>query len=265
LGRFANYIAITIIIIIQENSTKVAGIVLLKNIYRIIFFIFSFLFRTFKDSLVKALYKEIIFIGVEPLSSVRSNPNEKKLRDKLKPWCHMLGMIPFPIIAFLLIFGVLLPITLNGSLSKASAELPTESNPDIDIETVRLGKGSFVSGGIRILADLEPFYIIDGHVEYNAPPDARDVKVVVAESTKNSISHAVILNPTMIKDVRTGEALFHVDLDERISGKNPWTGRSDKVDNYNNVYLMNIAKGKSPISFNDQSQATITVVFAHKP
>jgi hypothetical protein len=195
---------------------------------------------------------------------VHSNSNEKFL-DKLKPRCRMLGMIPYPMIAFSLLFGVLVSITLNGSLSKVSAELPTESNPDIDIETVRLGKGSLASGGIRILADLEPFFIIDGHVEYNAPPDARDVKIVVAESTKNSINHAVILNPTRIKDVRTGEALFHVDLDERISGKNPWTGRSDKVDNYNNVYLMNIAKGKSPISFNDQSQATVTVVFAHEP
>jgi hypothetical protein len=174
----------------------------------------------------------------------------------------MFGIISYFLMAILLV-GVLVHFTLNGVYLDASAELPTKSEPDIDIETVRLGKGSLSSGGIRILADLEPFVIIDGHVEYNAPPNARDIKVVVAESTKNSITHAVILNPTRIKDIiRTGEALFHVDLDEIISGKNPWTGRSDKVDNYNNVYLMNIAKGKSPISFNDQSQATITAVFA---
>jgi hypothetical protein len=145
----------------------------------------------------------------------------------------------------------------------AYGDLPTHRDPDVDVETVRLGKGSFPSGGIRILADLEPFQIIDGQVEYNAPPNARDIKVVVAESSRKSITHAVILNPTRIEEnTRSGEALFHVDLDEEISGKNPWTGRSDKVDDYNNVYLMNVGRGKSPISFNDQSQATITTVFA---
>ena len=84
----------------------------------------------------------------------------------------------------------------------------------------------------------------------------------MAESTRKSITHAVILNPTKLKDIKTGEALYHVDLNKEISGKNPWTGDSDKVDDYNNVYLMNIGRGKGPISFNDQSQATITLVFA---
>jgi hypothetical protein len=190
---------------------------------------------------------------------VHRNRKEEFL-DKLEPGFNILGIISYSLMALLLL-GVLVHFTLNGARLDAFAELPTKNEPDIDIETVRLGKGSLPSGGVRILADLEPFVIIDGHVEYNAPPNTRDIKVVVAESTKNSVTHAVILNPTRIKDIRTGEALFHVDLDEIISGKNPWTGRSDKVDNYNNVYLMNIAKGKSPISFNDQSQATVTIVF----
>ena len=168
---------------------------------------------------------------------------------------HCLGVI--------IILGSILPTTQIINFVDTYGDLPTHRDPDIDVETVRLGKGSFPSGGIRILADLEPFQIIDGQVEYNAPPNARDIKVVVAESSRESITHAVILNPTRIEEnTRSGEALFHVDLDEEISGKNPWTGRSDKVDNYNNVYLMNIGRGKSPISFNDQSQATITVVFA---
>jgi hypothetical protein len=165
-------------------------------------------------------------------------------------------------VTVLLLGAAVLSIVTSSISLAAYADLPTERDPDIDIETVRLGKGSIPAGGIRILADLEPFYIIDGHVKFNAPANARDIKVVVAESTTKSVTHAVILNPTRITDIRTGEGLFHVDLDEEISGKNPWTGNSDKVDRYNNVYLMNIGKGKGPISFNDQSQATITVVFA---
>lgn len=173
----------------------------------------------------------------------------------------MPGIIFCSLVA-VLVLGVILTVMISSILSTAYADLPTKRDPDIDIETVRLGKGSIPSGGVRILADLEPFYIIDGHVDFNAPANARDIKVVVAESTRKSITHAVILNPTKIRDIRTGEALFHVDLDEEISGKNPWTGDPDKVDRYNNIYLMNVGKGNRPISFNDQSQATITTVFA---
>ena len=164
--------------------------------------------------------------------------------------------------AILLLLGVGQVISTDDPSFAASAQLPTERDPDIDVETIRLGKGSIPAGGIRILADLDPFFIIDGHVEFNAPANARNLKVIVAESTTKSVTHAVILNPTRILDVRPGESLYHVDLDEEISGRNPWTGDSDKVDRYNNVYLMNIGEGERPISFNDQSQATITVVFA---
>ena len=166
------------------------------------------------------------------------------------------------VLAVILLFGVGHVISTDDVSFTANAQLPTERDPDIDVETVRLGKGSIPAGGVRILADLDPFFIIDGHVEFNAPANARNLKVIVAESTTRSVTHAVILNPTRILDVRPGESLYHVDLDEEISGRNPWTGDSDKVDRYNNVYLMNIGEGERPISFNDQSQATITVVFA---
>jgi hypothetical protein len=166
------------------------------------------------------------------------------------------------VLAVILLFGVGHVISTDDVSFTANAQLPTERDPDIDVETVRLGKGSIPAGGVRILADLDPFFIIDGHVEFNAPVNARNLKVIVAESTTRSVTHAVILNPTRILDVRPGESLYHVDLDEEISGRNPWTGDSDKVDRYNNVYLMNIGEGERPISFNDQSQATITVVFA---
>jgi hypothetical protein len=166
------------------------------------------------------------------------------------------------ILATILLLGVGQVISTHDVSLDASAQIPTERDPDIDVETVRLGKGSIPAGGIRILADLEPFHIIDGSVQFNAPANARNLKVIVAESTTKAVTHAVTLNPTRILDVRPGDSLYYVDLDEEISGRNPWTGDSDKVDRYNNVYLMNIGRGERPISFNDQSQATITIVFA---
>jgi hypothetical protein len=220
------------------------------------------LFLTLESIFSFCVVNRIIFIGEIRQSNVLNTlPTGNSVLKALKSICYMHNILSGSLIAVLII-GAVLPSTVTSNSNTAYAALPTERDPDTDIETVRLGKGSIPAGGIRILADLEPFFIIDGHVEFNAPANARDIKVVVAESTKKSITHAVILNPTKLKDIKTGESLFHVDLEEQISGKNPWTGDSDKVDKYNNVYLMNIGKGKGPISFNDQSQATITIVFA---
>jgi len=212
--------------------------------------------------LLKLYPHRIIFIGETRRSVVRKIARCSDRQPKLSDYTSCISIIIFCLLATVLIFGTILPVSMNSILSKAYSALPTERDPAVDVETVRLGKGSIPAGGLRILADVDPFFIIDGHVEFNAPPNARDIKVVVAESTRKSITHAVILNPTKLQNIRTGEALYHVDLNQEISGKNPWTGDSDKVDDYNNVYLMNIGRGKGPISFNDQSQATITIVFA---
>jgi hypothetical protein len=188
--------------------------------------------------------------------------NNNLFPKKMRLPKHM-NLLPSPRLAVIISLGTIFSAMQTVNTIDTYGDLPTHRDPDINVETVRLGKGSFPSGGLRILADMEPFQIIDGHVEFNAPPNARDIKVVVAESSRDSLTHAVILNPTRIEvDLRSSEGLFHVDLDEEISGKNPWTGRSDKVDEYDNVFLMNVGRGNSPISFNDQSQATITIVFA---
>ena len=209
------------------------------------------------------LYRDrIIFIVETRRSDVRNFVSYNDTLLNLSVSVSYVSSMILCLLATILISGTIIPSTMNSILSTANADLPTERDPAVDVETVRLGKGSIAAGGLRILADVDPFFIIDGHVEYNAPPNAKDIKVVVAESTRKSITHAVILNPTKLQNIRTGEALYHVNLDQEISGKNPWTGDSDKVDDYNNVYLMNIGRGKGPISFNDQSQATITIVFA---
>jgi hypothetical protein len=209
------------------------------------------------------LYRDrIIFIVETRRSDVRNFVSYNDTLLNLSVSVSYVSSMILCLLATVLISGTVMPSTMNSILSTANADLPTERDPAVDVETVRLGKGSIAAGGLRILADVDPFFIIDGHVEYNAPPNAKDIKVVVAESTRKSITHAVILNPTKLQNIRTGEALYHVNLDQKISGKNPWTGDSDKVDDYNNVYLMNTGRGKGPISFNDQSQATITIVFA---
>ena len=160
--------------------------------------------KTFSNSIVN----RIIFIGEIRQSDVPNTiPTGDSVLKALKSICYIHNILSGSLMA-VLIMGAVLPFTVTSNSITAYADLPTERDPDIDVETVRLGKGSIPAGGIRILADLEPFFIIDGHVEFNAPANARDIKVIVAESTRKSITHAVILNPTKLRDIKTGESLF---------------------------------------------------------
>ncbi|MFZ0264525.1 MAG: hypothetical protein WAL42_05515, partial [Nitrososphaeraceae archaeon] len=52
----------------------------------------------------------------------------------------MLSVI-FCLLATVLILGTIFPVATSGILSTAYADLPTERDPAIDVETVRLGKG----------------------------------------------------------------------------------------------------------------------------
>jgi len=69
---------------------------------------------------------------------------------------------------------------------------PSSKGPLVDLETLRLGKSTFPSGGIRPLADVDPFQIIGGHVSINSPNP--NVNVIVAQITDSRVQHAVILD-----------------------------------------------------------------------
>ena len=48
---------------------------------------------------------------------------------------------------------------------------------------------------------------------------------------------------------RTGEALYHADLQMSMNGTNPYTGKADLVDNLTDIVLWNNAT--SGVSFDD--------------
>lgn len=87
---------------------------------------------------------------------------------------------------------------------------PSSKGPLVDLETLRLGKSTFPSGGIRPLADVDPFQIIGGHVSINSPNP--NVNVIVAQITDSRVQHAVILD---LKKTASGipeETLYHTDF-----------------------------------------------------
>jgi hypothetical protein len=134
---------------------------------------------------------------------------------------------------------------------------PTKQGPLVDLETLRLGKSSFPSGGIRPLADVSPFQIIGGHVSLNSP--SNNVNVIVAEITDTGVQHAVILDLKKTAGGIPGETLYHTDLGQVITGTNPFTGKVDTISHITDLLLYNNSLGS--IAFNDDSQITLTIIY----
>jgi hypothetical protein len=132
----------------------------------------------------------------------------------------------------------------------------------IDIEAVKFDKGTFERSEIIPLADVGPYVMIGGHVLLNLP--SGDFKLIAAETSNNAVEHAILLNPQRIGSIRTGQSLYHVDLDDRMSGKNPFTNRADKVTEWTDLWLYNSNQAKD-IQVGDDNGWTATLVMAEFP
>ena len=132
----------------------------------------------------------------------------------------------------------------------------------IDIEAVKFDKGTFERSEIIPLADVGPYVMIGGHVLLNLP--SGDFKLIAAETSNNGVEHAILLNPQRIGSIRTGQTLYHVDLDDRMSGKNPFTNKADKVTEWTDLWLYNSNQAKD-IQVGDDNGWTATLVMAEFP
>jgi hypothetical protein len=138
-----------------------------------------------------------------------------------------------------------------------------ETTPiETDVETIRFDKGIVESREIIPIADVNPFVMIGGHVLLNLPTG--DFKLIAAETSGSNIEHAILLNPHEIGSVRKGQTLFHVDLDDKMSGKNPFTNRADKVTEWTDLWLYN-SNGIKDIQVGDDNGWTATLVMAEFP
>jgi prealbumin domain-containing protein len=138
-----------------------------------------------------------------------------------------------------------------------------ETTPvETDVETIRFDKGIVESREIIPIADVSPYVMIGGHVLLNLPTG--DFKLIAAETSSSDIEHAVLLNPQEIGSVRKGQTLFHVDLDDKMSGKNPFTNRADKVTEWTELWLYN-SNGIKDIQVGDDNGWTATLVMAEFP
>jgi hypothetical protein len=127
----------------------------------------------------------------------------------------------------------------------------------VDLEMIRLGN-KFLSNALLPLSDTNPFHIVGGHISLNSP--SRNLKIIAATITDNGVQHAVVVDlKKTLDNANTGDALYHTDLGQVISGTNPFTKRHDTVSQITDILLWN--NGRSQINFGDNSAVTQTIIF----
>jgi hypothetical protein len=134
----------------------------------------------------------------------------------------------------------------------------------VDTEIIKQGKSFFSAYGMRVLADARPFHVIDGHVALDLPRESGNrqssVKLVALElDNNNKVEHAVAINPIKIGDLNSAESLYHLNLAEEMSGKNPFTNRADKVTEWTDLLMWNSDK-KDGLAMVEDNQVSVTIV-----
>jgi hypothetical protein len=127
----------------------------------------------------------------------------------------------------------------------------------VDLETIKLGN-KFQSNALLPLSDTNPFHVVGGHISLNSP--SSNLKIIAATITGSDVQHAVVIDlKKTLNNANTGDALYHTDLGQVISGTNPFTKRHDTVSEVTDILLWN--NGRSQINFGDNSAVTQTIIF----
>ena len=129
---------------------------------------------------------------------------------------------------------------------------PTQS------ETVQLN-GKIEPRGIRLLADFDPCRIYNGGVTLNLP-NTPDLKLAAIYIDKIGNKHGgALINPVKIQNINNNQALYTIQLDEKMNGINPVTGQSNTLTKINGLALYN--NGDKPIQFKSGNIAALTATF----
>ena len=129
---------------------------------------------------------------------------------------------------------------------------PTQSN------TVEL-KGKLGPQGIRLLADFDPCKISDGSVTFNTP-NTQNIKLAAIYIDKNGNNHAgTLIDPLKIQNLNNKQGLYTTDLDDKMKGISPVTGKGNSLTKINALALYN--SGNTPIQFKGGNTAALTATF----
>jgi Prealbumin-like fold domain len=146
-------------------------------------------------------------------------------------------------------------VTSTLILSKPKESIGNVSS--IDVETLKFGRSQFPANGTIVLADVSPSKVIEGHVLLNIPNN-NDVNLVAAKLTENGVEHAVTVPLIKVFDPRTGERLYHTELQPSLNGTNPFTGKADNISSISDILLY--STNPSGVSFDEDHGSTLTLI-----
>ena len=129
---------------------------------------------------------------------------------------------------------------------------PTQSN------TVEL-KGKIGPHGIRLLADFDPCKISDGSVTFNIP-NTKNIKLAAIYIDKKGTDHAgTLVDPMKIQNINKYQGLYTTELDNKMKGISPVTGKDKILTKINALALYN--NGDRPIQFKAGNTVALTATF----
>lgn len=114
--------------------------------------------------------------------------------------------------------------------------------------------------GVILLADFDPCKIASGKVTLNMPNNP-NLKLAAIYIDKNGNNHAgTLISPIKIENMDKKQGLFTIELNEKMKGKNPITGKSTTLTKINGLALYN--NGDKAIKFKSGNIAELTVTFS---
>ena len=103
-----------------------------------------------------------------------------------------------------------------------------------------LGPSTMAEDGIRVIATLSPCHLLDGTVLLNLPTNG--IHIVAANVVAGQPVKAISVNKQLMANLGNGQAIYSVDLNERMSGTTPNKATQSTLnDNINTILLWNDA------------------------
>jgi hypothetical protein len=146
--------------------------------------------------------------------------------------------------------GTIVIQDLTGSITTTPSCNPIE-------RIVNMGPSTMADDGMRVIAILSPCHLLDGAVLLNLPTN--EIELVVAHLEVGEPAKGLVANKQKVVDLGNGQALYHVDLDETMSGITPKGGEQATLnDNINSILLWNSA-GKN-VKLNADNSLALNII-----
>ena len=134
---------------------------------------------------------------------------------------------------------------------KRDNSCPTQS------DSIQL-KGKILGKGVIVVADFEPCELRDGRATLNIPTNHNLQFVVLSLDKKGNEHNGVIVSKQKIQSLAKDSGLYVVNFDDRITGKDPVTGKKKTIDDINGLAIYNTATNS--INFKSGNSLALTAV-----